>query len=416
MKHILHEAFRSPKFVTGFVIFMAILALVVFYPLFVTDHPLAIIGQGTFFPPGIYVSVYDTTNAPQYTMMLPEAEGNRIGAKLGDVEREAMREWLIDFGIPRAEIDIDDTAKLMTLWDAYYDPALRFQGMTSARQKYFARLDASLEGLLVMEPRVIAVPNTETGAFEASQSIELTDFVNVNEVANVRVLPLGTDNFGRDMLTQLVSAIGTSLQIGLVAGTVATLIGLTLGLMAGYIGGLVDDVIMFFTNLFTAIPGIVLLILISYSIGQENRGAVTVAVVIGVTSWVWTTRAVRAQVISLRNRDHVNLSKLSGHSIFHIIFADILPYILSYVVMAFILQISSGILAEAGLSILGLGPKTTDVPTLGLMMRWAMIYSAHILNKWWAFFPVIVAIALISFSLNLMNTGLDQVFNPALRE
>ena len=84
--------------------------------------------------------------------------------------------------------------------------------------------------------------------------------------------------------------------------------------------------------------------------------------------------------------------------------------------MALILQISSGILAEAGLSILGLGPRTTEVPTLGLMMNWAMIYQAQILGKWWAYFPVLVTIALISFSMNLMNTGLDQVYNPALRE
>jgi peptide/nickel transport system permease protein len=173
---------------------------------------------------------------------------------------------------------------------------------------------------------------------------------------------------------------------------------------------------MFVTNLFTVIPSLVLLILISYSIGQERRGAFTIAVVIGLTSWVWTTRAVRAQVLSLRHRDHVNLSKLSGHSLLYIILADILPYIASYVVMAMILQISAGILAEAGLSILGLGPRTTTTPTLGLMLNWALIYQAPILGKWWAFLPVILTIALISFSLNLMNTGLDQVFNPALRE
>ena len=121
-------------------------------------------------------------------------------------------------------------------------------------------------------------------------------------------------------------------------------------------------------------------------------------------------------MISLRNRDHVNLSKLSGHSIAHIITFDILPYIASYVFMAFILQISSGILAEAALSIIGLGPRTTEVPTLGLMMNWAMIYQAEILGKWWAYLPPLLAIALIAFSMNLMNTGLDQVFNPALRE
>jgi peptide/nickel transport system permease protein len=121
-------------------------------------------------------------------------------------------------------------------------------------------------------------------------------------------------------------------------------------------------------------------------------------------------------VISLRNRDHVNLSKLSGHSLPHIIINDILPYIASYVIMALILQISGAILAEAALSILGLGPRTTEMPTLGLMMQWAMIYQAQILGKWWAYFPVIIVIALIAFSLNLMNTGLDQVFNPSLRD
>jgi peptide/nickel transport system permease protein len=173
---------------------------------------------------------------------------------------------------------------------------------------------------------------------------------------------------------------------------------------------------MFVTSLFIVIPSFVLLILITFSIGQDMRGAFTIAVVIGLTSWVWTARAVRAQVISLRHRDHVNLSRLSGHSLFSIILRDILPYIMSYVVMAFILQVSAGILAEAGLSILGLGPRTTEVPTLGLMMNWAMIYQAHILGKWWAIFPVILVITLIAFSMTLMSTGLDQVYNPALRD
>ena len=86
------------------------------------------------------------------------------------------------------------------------------------------------------------------------------------------MLPLGTDNFGRDVLTELVAATAVSLQIGFVAGMIATLIGLTLGLLGGYIGGFVDDMIMFVTNLFTVIPGFVLLILISFSIGQEQRG------------------------------------------------------------------------------------------------------------------------------------------------
>ena len=160
--------------------------------------------------------------------------------------------------------------------------------------------------------------------------------------------------------------------MGLLAGSIATLIGIILGLLSGYLGGIADDIIVFITNIFTVIPSFVLIVLISFSVDQNARGVALVGIIIGATSWTWTTRSVRSQVISLRNRDHVNMSKLSGHSLPRIIFEDILPYIASYVVMAFILQISSAILAEAQLSMLGLGPATTKVATLGLMMNWAM--------------------------------------------
>jgi peptide/nickel transport system permease protein len=416
MKHTLQQIFRSPRFLVGFSIFMTILLIVIIYPLIITEHPLAIIGQGTFFEPGIYVSVYDSIGSKTYTLNLEDAAANRIASRLNDDDRVAIRDWLVAAGIPEAEIDIQNTEQLLEQWFNNYDSTKNIPGITNAKRNYYIRLNTSLEGLLATEGLSIGVKNTETGVLEETHLVRPTDYVNINQVPSVRVLPLGTDNFGRDVLTELIAATGVSLRIGFVAGFIATMIGLILGLLAGYVGGLVDDIIMFFTNLFTVIPTFVLLILISFSIGQEQRGAFTIAVVIGFTSWVWTARAVRAQVISLRNRDHVNLSKLSGHSLVHIIVADILPYIASYVVMALILQISSGILAEAGLSILGLGPRTTEVPTLGLMMNWAMIYQAQILGKWWAYFPIIIVIALIAFSLNLMNTGLDQVFNPALRD
>jgi peptide/nickel transport system permease protein len=416
MKHTLQQIFHSGKFIVGFVIFVALLLLVLIYPLFIKDNPLQIIGQGTFFAPGIYVNTFDSVNAPVYTLNLSDAAAKRIANKLNDQQRQDIKDWLVAYGIPTDQIDVTDTAKLLGLWEKNYDPNKSFPGMTFARQRYYQRLNTSLNGLLSNEGVIVAAKNAQSGTLEQIGVINPTDYININQVANVRVLPLGTDNFGRDVLTELVKAMGVSLEIGLVAGLVATLIGLALGLLSGYIGGVVDDVIMFFTNLFTVIPSFVLLILISFSIGQEKRGAFTIAVVIGLTSWVWTARAVRSQVFSLRNRDHVNLSKLSGHSTVHIILTDILPYIASYVVMALILQISSGILAEASLSILGLGPRTTDVPTLGLMMNWAMIYQAELLGKWWAYLPVLLAIALITFSMNLMNTGLDQVFNPALRD
>jgi peptide/nickel transport system permease protein len=417
MKYLIRQVFRSPKFLVGFGIFMAMLLTVLIYPLIIPDPPLAVLSQGTFLPPGIYVNVYDSIDfATRYIIHLDDAAAKRIASKLGDDDRLAMQEWLLAVGVPETEIDLQDTAKLLEQWKNYFDSTTKIPGLTNAKRNYYIRLNASLDGILSTEGAIIAVNDPDTGSLVEKGIVAQSDYVNVSEVPNVRILPLGTDNFGRDVLTELVKATGVSLKIGLVAGVIATLIGLTLGLMGGYIGDIVDDGVMFVTNLFTVIPSIVLLILISFIIGQEKRGAVTIAVVIGFTSWVWTARAVRAQVISLRNRDHVNLSKLSGHSISHIILNDILPYVASYVVMALILQISTAILAEAGLSILGLGPKTTIEPTLGLMMRWAMIYQAQILGKWWAIFPVIVMIALISFSMNLMNTGLDQIFNPSLRE
>ena len=414
MKNTIKQVFHSPKFVGGFVIFVALLLTMIIYPLFNPGNPLQQVSVGTFARPGTYVSLYDATKATSNTLRLPDADEKRVAASLSAEDRVAMVEYFTTMGIDISELDTEDTDALLQMWDDNYDPSVRPKGMTSAKVNYYKRLNTSLQDLKSGDTLVIA--EEVDGELVESKKITTTDYVRTGAVANVKTLPLGTDNFGRDVLKELVSATGTSILIGLIAGVVATLIGLTFGLLAGYVGGFLDDFIMFITNIFTVIPGFVLLILITYSIGQEQRGAAVVATVIGLTGWTWTARSVRSQVISLRNRDHVNLSKLSGHSLIRIILTDILPYIASYVVMAFILQVSSGILAEAQLSMLGLGPQTTKVPTLGLMMNWAMLYSAHTNGSWWAYFPVILVITLISFSLNLMNTGLDQVFNPTLRD
>ena len=415
MKNTIKQLFHSPKFVVGFVIFVAIILTTWIYPLINPGDPLEMIGVGTFAKPGTYVSMYDATKVPYETLRLSDAADKRVEAALTQEDRIAMVEWFSIMEVDITDLDISDTDALLDLWTEHFDESTKPSGMTKAKFNYYKRLNRSIVDFRSGDTIIIAVENEE-GVLEESSKITTTDYVRVGAVANVKVLPLGTDNFGRDVLKQLVSATGTSVKIGLIAGTIATLIGLTMGLLAGYIGGTFDDFIMFVTNVFTVIPGFVLLILISYSIGQEQRGPTVVALVIGLTSWTWTCRSVRSQVISLRNRDHVNLSKLSGHSLFRIVLTDILPYIASYVVMAFILQVSSGILSEAQLSMLGLGPKTTETATLGLMMNWAMLYSAHTNGSWWAYFPVILTITLISFSLNLMNTGMDQVFNPTLRD
>jgi len=410
MNNTIKQLTRSPKFMTGFLMFVTIIIFTLVYPIFNPGNPLEMIGVGTFAKPGTYVSLYDAVSAQRETFKLADADDKRLAASITDEDRVAMIELFGQAGI-ELDIDVTDSQALLQAWNENYDTLLETK-MTSAKRKYYQRIQKRLKELETADTLIVY----EQGAEDSKDKIVKTDYVRTGAVANVKVLPLGTDNFGRDVLKELVSAAKTSLMIGLLAGTVATLVGLSLGLLSGYLGGNVDEVIMFITTVFTVIPSFVLLILISYSLGQEQRGPAVVAVVIGLTSWTWTCRSVRSQVISLRNRDHVNLSKLSGHSLARIILTDILPYIASYVVMAFILQVSSGILAEAQLSLLGLGPKTTTTPTLGLMMNWAMLYSAHTNGSWWAYFPVILTIACISFSLNLMNTGMDQVFNPALRD
>lgn len=415
MKHTIKNIFHSPKFVIGFVIFFGMLLFTFVYPWFVAADPLEMIGQGNFFKPGTYVSVKDTVDSKQYTLNI-EARSANVGAHLTNEQKTDMRDWLVKFGgISQEEMDAADDNELVTLWLEHYDAKAKQDGLLATKKKAYVRMDKEIRKMAENSDLIIAVENEE-GGLEKTASINSKQYVNIKDIYNKKRLPLGTDNFGRDVLTELVQATKTSLKVGLIAGIVATFIGLMLGLLSGYIGGMFDDLVLFITNLFTVIPSFVLLILITYSVGQSARGVTLIAVVIGLTSWTWTCRSVRSQVISLRNRDHVNLSKLSGHSMMRIVLTDILPYVASYVVMALILQISSGILSEAQLSMLGLGPSTTSTATLGQMMNWSTLYAAHLNGSWWAYFPVVFVIALISFSLNLMNTGLDQVFNPQLRD
>ena len=167
MKHTLQQVFRSPKFVVGFSILMFILLTVIIYPLIVTNEPLEIIAQGTFFPPGIYVNVFDSTNSPAtYTLLLDDAAARRIASKLSDDDRLAMKEWLVAAGIAESEIDLTNTEKLLALWVNNYDTTKNIPGMTNAKRNYFIRLDKSLEGLLSTEGEIIAAINPQTGTLE----------------------------------------------------------------------------------------------------------------------------------------------------------------------------------------------------------------------------------------------------------
>jgi len=410
----LKEAFRNPKFLVGFILFVVLLLTAIFYPILSIYDPMKNYATG-YEHPGTYVNVLDIANSEGVKLNVDTAAG-RLDSVLDDEQKETMKDWLVRFGgVEESAIDLEDSESFLALWQENYDSSNPQKGLRTADKKAIARLDKQITTALNSDSANIAAENEE-GELEVVKSIDGDHFVRASSVTNRYSFPLGTDNFGADVMTKLTSSIRVSLRIGLVAGLIATLIGLTIGLVAGFVGGWVDNFLTFITNIFTVIPSFVILVLISNAVSASARGATMVSVIIGLTAWPWTARSVRSQVLSLRGRDHVNLSKLSGHSMPRIIIQDILPYVASYVVMALILQISSGILAEAQLSMLGLGPSTSTTTTLGLMMNWAQQFNAIQGGSWWAFIPVVISITLITFSLNLMNTGLDQVFNPQLRD
>lgn len=413
MKHQLKQAFTNPKFLIGFVLFVLMLLLALIYPAISPFEPLAFISGG-YSRPGTYVSVQDVAGSNNAENLKVETVGSSAASLLTKDNITDMKDWLVKFGgLAEGDVRVDDKDALVEQWFAAYDSSMPQKGITSAKKKAYARLDNALRA--AGADLILAAENDE-GQLEQTRVIGTNEFVAISNIANKVVFPLGTDNFGADVLTKLSASISVSLRIGLLAGVIATLIGLTIGLLAGFVGGWVDNFLTFLTNIFTVIPSFVILILIANALSEAGRGPTVVGTIIGLTGWPWTARSVRSQVLSLRNRDHVNLSKLSGHSMPRIIIQDILPYVASYVVMALILQISSGILAEAQLSMLGLGPSNSTTSTLGIMMMWAQNFQAIQGGSWWAFIPVVLSVAIISFSLNLMNTGLDQVFNPQLRD
>ncbi len=224
---------------------------------------------------------------------------------------------------------------------------------------------------------------------------------------------LGTDHMGIDMVSLLVAGLRSSLHVGFLAGIVATILGTLIGVYGGYKGGLLDDILTVGTNLFLVIPQLIVLILLSASL-EQGRSLSLIALIIGFTTWTWSARAVRAQSSSLRNRDHVHLARINGYGTFGIVTLHILPYLLSYIFMVFILQTAAGILSEAGISMLGLGPY--DSVSLGKILNEAIRNEAHTDGAWWAFAPALVLITVIAFSLYVLNTSMEGIFNPRLRK
>ncbi|HSL45773.1 MAG TPA: ABC transporter permease [Anaerolineales bacterium] len=239
-----------------------------------------------------------------------------------------------------------------------------------------------------------------------------TDFVGPAASPPSAEYWLGTTTFGEDVFTQFVHGLSSTFLVGIVGGGLGTLLGMIIGFAAGYKGGVLDEVLNVLTNVVLTIPVLALLVVISAY--AKVRGVFIESLFIGFTAWPWAARAIRAQTFSLRSRDFVDLAKLSGVKPIKIVFTEIAPNMASYLFMTFILMFGGAILTAATLDFFGLGP--TQGTSLGMMMNLAVLWSALTLGMWWWFLPPGIGITAIVGGLYIMNVGLDEVFNPKLRE
>ena len=193
----------------------------------------------------------------------------------------------------------------------------------------------------------------------------------------------GTTTFGQDVFAQFVAGLRSTFLVGLLGGGVSAVIGMTIGFVAGYRGGLIDELLNMLTNVVLVIPGFVVLIIINAYLGV--RSVPMQALYIGVFSWPWVARAVRAQTLSLRTRDFIDLARLSGMGVGTILRREVAPNMYSYLFMTFMLLFGGSILTAASLDFIGLGPTERDVarPDDEQAVQWSALH----LGLWWWFVP-----------------------------
>jgi peptide/nickel transport system permease protein len=224
--------------------------------------------------------------------------------------------------------------------------------------------------------------------------------------------PLGTDSAGRQLLPVLIAGVPLTLEIGLLAGFLGLLIGTILGFSAGYFGGPTDTVIRTAADVILPIPALAILVVIASTIHTVLTVEI-MALVVASLAWMYPTRTIRSQVLSIRNRAYVEIGRFSGESDLDIIFRELMPNLMPYLAASFVAAVGAGILAAIGLEALGLGPQ--DKPTLGMTIFWAIYYGATLRGMWWWWGPPIAVLVLVFMSLFMIAQGLDRYANPRLR-
>lgn len=223
--------------------------------------------------------------------------------------------------------------------------------------------------------------------------------------------PLGTDIQGRNLFAAVVSGLPLTMRVGFLAGAIGLGIGIILGFAAGYIGGAVDAVIRTVSDVLNTIPTLLVLVVVASSI----KGVMSVdmmALVIASLAWTGPTRVIRSQVLTLRERAYVAVSKVSGMNDFEIMGKELLPNMLPFLAASFVNAVIIAVLASVGLEALGLGPQ--DQPTMGMTIYWAINFGALVAGMWWWWLPPLVAIVVLFIGLYLTATGLDRIANPRI--
>jgi peptide/nickel transport system permease protein len=222
---------------------------------------------------------------------------------------------------------------------------------------------------------------------------------------------LGTTQLGQDVLAQVVAGAGATLEIGAGAGLLATIISVVIGIGGGYAGGLADEALSLLSNVVLVIPGLPLIIVIASFV--HASGVWPTLLVIAFVSWAASARVLRAQTLSVRNREYVLAAKAGGEPGWRIVFFQILPNELPIIVSQFIFAMIFAILTQAGLAFLGLA--NPDQLTWGTILYYAQNDSAMSSGAWWWFVPPGLCIALLGMGLALINFSLDELLNPRLR-
>jgi peptide/nickel transport system permease protein len=222
---------------------------------------------------------------------------------------------------------------------------------------------------------------------------------------------LGTTQLGQDVLAQLVVSARATLEIGAGAGLIATIVSIVIGIGGGYVGGIVDEILSLLSNVVLVIPALPLVIIIAAFV--KATGVWPVILVIAVTSWAASARVLRAQTLSVRNREYVLAARASGERGWRIVLVEILPNELPIIVSQFLFAMIFAILTQAGLAFLGLA--NIDQLTWGNMLYFAQNDQALPSGAWWWFVPPGLCIALLGMGLALINFALDELLNPRLR-